>query len=424
MLFFIGSLPSQESKHIILKNADNLVGSIRNGEQIRELIGNVELLQGNVALKCDHATQYFSSNKIEVWGNVIVHQDTLFMFCHNASYDGNSRTIICPSRLRLTDGYLTLTAKSGYYNADLRQAEFYGKVDVKDIDNSIFSDTLIYHRDSSKLFCYSNVKVLSPENKSIAFGDTLQYYRDNQLSILTGAPELLFVDTTRQIDLFSYRDSVSIDTTLIMDTLFIKGKRLTSNNAEKFVFANDSVKLFRNDFSLSGNDLTYSVRDSIIIVQGSPVMWYENNQLTSDSMSIYLFEKSVKNITASRNGFLLSFVDSSFKDTYNQMMGDTIIIFFTKNRLDSSISDGKAHALYFIVDSAGISGAYKSTGERIKIESEENRVKRVKVYYRIDDIYYPYSMIVGNENLYNLPRFKIIKERPNREDYYKFKEKN
>jgi hypothetical protein len=103
------------------------------------------------------------------------------------------------------------------------------------------------------------------------------------------------------------------------------------------------------------------------------------------------------------------------------MMGDTIIIFFTGNRLDSSISDGKAIALYYIIDSSGVSGAYQSMGDRIKIESEDNKVKRVKGYYSTDDTYYPYSMIRGNETQYNLSRFKIVQGRPCREDYRKFK---
>jgi hypothetical protein len=129
-------------------------------------------------------------------------------------------------------------------------------------------------------------------------------------------------------------------------------------------------------------------------------------------MTIRLFEKSVKDITASRNGFLISPVDSIFPHSFNQLMGDTIFIFFTKNRIDSSISEGKAIALYYIMDSSGVSGAYKSTAERIKIESEENRVRKVKTFYGIDDIYYPHGMIVGYESQYNLSRFRIVTDRP------------
>jgi hypothetical protein len=202
-----------------------------------------------------------------------------------------------------------------------------------------------------------------------------------------------------------------------IDTLFIKGETIISDNTKKLLFAKGSVKVFRNEFSLSSNDLTYLVNDSTIIIEGSPVMWYENNQLTSDSMTIRLFEKSVKDITASRNSFLLSPADSSSERAFNQMMGDTIYIFFTKNRIDSSISEGKAIALYYVMDSAGLSGAYKSTAERIKIESEKNKVKKVKTFYGIDDIYYPQGMIVGSENQYNLSRFKIITHRPTRPEF-------
>jgi lipopolysaccharide export system protein LptA len=54
-LIFIANLFGQDNKFVFIKSAESLVGMVINGEQVRELSGNVEIVQGNVNLKCNKA---------------------------------------------------------------------------------------------------------------------------------------------------------------------------------------------------------------------------------------------------------------------------------------------------------------------------------------------------------------------------------
>jgi lipopolysaccharide export system protein LptA len=417
VILCINVLLSQESKTIFLKNADDLKGTEKNGEQIRELIGNVELTQGNIRLKCDHAIQYYSSNKVEVSGNIVVYQDTLRLFSDNSIYYGDTRTTVSPGKVRITDGRLNLTAKSGYYDANKKRANFFRDVIVSDLENTIYSDTMVYYRDSSKVCSFGNVKVVSKENNTTAYSDSLEYYRRTKYSKMMGNPELIQMDTSGTKN--NKSDSIKID------TLFIKAKLLISdrNVPGGTLYAVDSVRLLRDNLNIACNNLSYFVRDSIFILEKEPVIWYETNQIFSDSMTIFLLNRSIEKINASGNAFMLSEVDSISKNAYNQIMGDTLQLLFSGNKLDSVLAVGKSLALYFITDSAGINSAYKSTGEKIKIELVDKKVKEVKVLFGVESFYYPYSMIYGKENVYNLPRFKLLPYKPKREDYYKIKNK-
>jgi lipopolysaccharide export system protein LptA len=72
-LFAIAKIWSQQDdKVIFLHHADSLLGRTVDGQNIRELIGNVEFSQGNVVVNCDKAIQYFKPEQINLFGNVIV----------------------------------------------------------------------------------------------------------------------------------------------------------------------------------------------------------------------------------------------------------------------------------------------------------------------------------------------------------------
>ncbi len=408
-----GVLLSQESKTIFLKNADNLSGSEKNGEAIRELTGNVELIHGNIRLKCDRAIQYFSSNKVEAAGNVVVYQDTLKLYSDNGVYFANTRTTLSPGAVRITDGHLTLTANTGTYNADLRKADFYGNVKISDPLNTIYSDTMYYLRDSSKVIAISRVKILSNENNSTAFCDSMEYYRKSRHSVLRGLPQLIRIDTTIE--------KISPDS-IRLDTLFLKAKTVvsTKEDMKQLLIATDSVCLLRGSLAIACNDMKYFPNDSTFILKNEPVIWFEENQIFADSVAVFLKNKSLNELRAVRNAFLLSRADSIAK-SYNQIMGDTIILYFSGTELDSVISIDKATAFYYLIDSLGINSGYKSAGDIIKITVENKKVGSVKVLYGIESLYYPGKMLTGRQNEYNLPRFKIFEHKPKREDYYKIK---
>jgi len=410
IFFFSSILLSQESKTIYLKNADNLFGTEINGEQVRELSGNVEFFQGNIFLKCNKAIQYLSSNKVEVIGNVILSQDTLKLFTENGVYFGDSKITSSPSKVRITDGIVELKANSGKYEASQRLAIFYNNVVFNDKKNTIYSDTTFYYRDSSKIFAYGKVKIVSDDN-NIIYCDTLEHYRNNKYSILRGNPQLIRFDSTNITD--------SIKTSYKVDTLFVKSKLLISDRSEKnLLIAIDSVKFLRNEISFFCKKLTNLTKDSIFILEKDPVIWYQKSQIFADSITVFIKNKNINRIVASNNAFMLSEADSLFPTLFNQIMGDTITIYFSENKLDSILSIQKAIALYFQTDSAGINSGYKSSGDKIKIESLNNKLKSVRILYGIESFYYPANMLKGKLNEYNLPRFKILTNKPHREDYY------
>src|ERR1041385_5666687 len=76
LLMFATSYARQSDKVVILNHADSLVGTQIDGEQARELIGNVKFSQGSVVVTCDRALQYLKSNKVSFQGVVEIKDHT------------------------------------------------------------------------------------------------------------------------------------------------------------------------------------------------------------------------------------------------------------------------------------------------------------------------------------------------------------
>ena len=62
---------------IVVEHADSLVGRVIDGEQARELIGNVRFSQERVRVTCDRALQFIDRGLVELRGNVVVRDDSI-----------------------------------------------------------------------------------------------------------------------------------------------------------------------------------------------------------------------------------------------------------------------------------------------------------------------------------------------------------
>jgi lipopolysaccharide assembly outer membrane protein LptD (OstA) len=98
---------AQQDRVVVLENADSLVGLVIDGQDARELIGNVRLAQGNVRISCDRALQFIKSGIVNLNGKVAVTDDSLTLTSPRGTYHRDSRRAEAFEKVRLTDGRMT-----------------------------------------------------------------------------------------------------------------------------------------------------------------------------------------------------------------------------------------------------------------------------------------------------------------------------
>jgi lipopolysaccharide export system protein LptA len=412
--FFCGIANSQESKPVFLKHADSLKGMTIGEEQIRELIGNVEIVQDNVILKCDRARQFFSSNKIEVMGHVVILQDTLKLYTESGIYYTNKKFAETFQSIKLQDGHTTLKARNGTYDAEQQLAFFYKDVQVEDTSNIILCDTLKYYRTKKIINANGHVNLLTRDNKAVIMGDSLIHEQDTRFTKVFPRAFLVQIDTV----LIKNSDTTKADSIRI-DSLFLKSHILEMNkdSGKSVIKAIDSVILFRDKLSAKCQYLTYLTDDSTFIFMNTPVLWYEDNQVTGDTILAFIKNKTLSSLLSRGNSFALSKPDTIGKNQYNQIEGQYLRIVFKDRKIDSVVAENQSMALYYLIDNTKQNGINKTSGDKIIMLFDGGKIKDVKVMSGIEGSYFPDKMVKSREADYNLPKFKVIDARPLRKDF-------
>jgi len=436
------ALFAQEESKTITVTGEELLGSVLNGESIREVIGNVVLTQGNVVITCNKAIQYLARNDAKLIGNVIITQDTLTIYTDEGFYYGNERRSFSDKGVKLDDKKVILTAKVGEYffnddKADFRtkvklfdttstltsdrllyfrredRAIAFGKVNITDKENIIYADSLIHFRKVEESFGFGNVIIKNKINHSTILGGHMEDYRAKNFSVIDSLPLLIQIDTT-----------FAEDTVKTIDTLLIKSKVMKAyrDTTNRFI-AIDSVEILRGGFA-SKNDYSIYFRNEENIITSKtseeaaqPVMWFDNSQLSGDSIKIFLKERQIEKIDIINNALIASY-NENYNQRFDQISGDTILLFFDSTGIKRNEVYSNVLSIYYLYDDGEPNGLMKASAQSSVMNFEEKKINTVKLFGTPNSEYHPEAVIKAKEREYFLPRFVLFDNKPEKEKLF------
>lgn len=412
MLFLIAILSlnasGQDSTSQIVRliHADSLVGYSSGGNSFRELNGHVLFSQGQTTLSCDRALQNLTTNQVDLFGNVVVHDDTLTLKAKQARYFAKTKTVYCDYGVYLNDTKRTLTADKGDYNSTDKVAHFAGNVFVQDSLSQLFANQLVYYREEGKTFADGDVRIISKENHVTVYGGHFENYEKKKYSMMKLAPVLVQIDTASDGKI---------------DTLMIKSRLMEAfrDTVEERFVATDSVEVIRSELMARCGLGTYFANDSLIVLVSSPVVWYEDNQLTGDSISVYLHNKMVSRVHVVGFAFALSQSDSLYQDRFNQLKGKELTMYLNKKKVERIVVDNNAVSLYYLYDKNKPNGVNKVSGDKVVMYFRDGKIDKISVTGGVEGDYYPEKLIKGEVESYNLEGFRLYTDKPVGADFRK-----
>lgn len=444
--------------------ADSLVVRQEAGEEVNELWGNVRIDQGDVHITSNRAVYYGASQRAILTGNVVVRQPGTRMFAQRAEYSGGSKIAVAPNGVtireddgatltasygeydmgarkasfrngvRLVDNNATLRAASGDYYSFERRAIFRGGVRVESDSGNIVARELTYWRDSQETFAVGSV-VLTPRARAARLtGDTLRHQPAIGYTVARGAPRLVDIDTVQGAE------GIERDTTVITARLL---ESFRGGGSEEYRATGD-VRLRRSELQAraalsryipatsvialgSGTGRTtivpaadtVSAADTAAVTGGPPpppsvterdpdlpIVWYNEAQLTGDTITVGLFEKKLRSIDAFGNGFAVSQGKSPRR--YDQFAGVRLVLDVLLDTVRQVRSEGEASSIYFAYREERPDGVNRSSGDTIRVGFREGRASRVSIRggaARAEGEYFPEPMVVGQEENYRLRGF-------------------
>jgi lipopolysaccharide export system protein LptA len=389
---------AQNDDVIIIRNADSLIGRTVAGENIRELVGNVILEQNNVVVYCDRAIYYPRRNSARLEGNVRVEDDTVTLKTDRGFYNGRDKIMEGEGYIILEDGTSVLTARSGKYNIETREAEFWENVVVNDPSGIVYADHLVHRRDDKYSTARGNVRVIDRDEGTTVYGGYLIYDNVSGYSSMEDSPVLVQIDTTE---------------TGISDTLILIGTRMESfrDTVRTFV-ASEAVEMFRSDLAAKGQKAVYSLDADELSLTGSPIVWYQNNQVTGDSIHVTLEERVLRKLEVFRQTCTVSMSDDRFPERFNQLTGTNLTMYFANDQLEQVDVAGQATSVYYVFEESEPNGVNHVSGDHIRVTFINGEIQELKITGGIEGKYYPENLVRGNEATFNLPGFIWRTDRP------------
>ncbi|HVN49055.1 MAG TPA: OstA-like protein [Bacteroidota bacterium] len=390
---------------IELRSADTLNGRVMNGEEVRELSGHVHFVQqpdsgGIVHVWCDRALRYTMQNKMELYGNVKMIQDSVTIHSKEGVYYGERRMMTTHTGVRLERGKSVLTAQVGEYFVDEKRSHFTGNVMLVDSSSTIWCDELQYYQKESRSVATGNVHAFQYSSALNMYGDSLVHLEQQKFSHVLKHPRLVKIDTA---------ENKTIDTMVIVS----KEMKSYKDSVERFV-AIDSVQMAKHDLSARCALATYYVSEELITLQTHPMLWSGDNQITGDSMRVRMENKKLRSLWVKNHAVAVSRADSLHTDRYNQLTGKELTMYFHSDKLEQIDVQRNATSLYYTFDKKDPNGANKTSGDRIFIDFVKGEIDRIKVVGGVQGQYFPEKMISRHEADYNLDGFRWYTNRPER----------
>ena len=209
----------------------------------------------------------------------------------------------------------------------------------------------------------------------------------------------------RQIDSLIVADSVPADALLrrMLDSLIniIYKKESVATIQEptdtvpvdstyRLVLAIRNVKMFRSDAQMVCDSLATSTQDSVINLYKSPVMWSDENQITSEVMHIHTSQGHITHAEFEGKPMTISEVDTAH---YNQVTGKTMKSYFRNNQIYRNDVDGNVQTIYFMQENENSPDvtmmAYIESGD---MSSYIKNRQLVGITYRVNPTYTFYPM--------------------------------
>jgi lipopolysaccharide export system protein LptA len=185
-----GLIFAQQTKTIIIDNADITEFPNTGGSQYSRLLGNVKFRHEDVLMSCDSAYFYPDLNMLDAYSRVHIWRgDTLNLYGDFLKYKGNVRLAEVRRNVTLDDKESHLTTDNIDYDLNKDLAYYFDGGRIENGENTLVS-TLGYYYSREKLFFFKDsVVVTNPEYTM--YSDTLKYNTVSKIAFFLGPTDII-----------------------------------------------------------------------------------------------------------------------------------------------------------------------------------------------------------------------------------------
>ncbi len=373
-------------------------GYYQGGGQLKDSSSTLTSLQG-----------YYYSNRAESLfkDSVKLAMPEYMLYADSLRYRTGSKTAVFVAPTRMygktpAKKNEMLYTEGGYYDSRGKETFLYQNPFIRDSASTTWADSIYYRDRDDKGWAHCRVQILTNDSALFIGGDKVVFKRKKRWSLVTENPFVLqkgendtlalFADT-----LFVQEDSLRI--TEAPDTS-VTPARPGRSYFKKYqpMRAYHNVRFAMREMQGVADSLEYERVDSVITLYREPAVWAKENQLTGDTIRIWMKQKMADSLRVYGNGFIASRETAKF---FNQIQSDQIYGKFKKNKLQRMLADIEAEVVYFTKDkqadsSEKLTGVNRGTSASLLAFFKDNKPQKFILIKGVSGKYSPIHEVVLN----------------------------
>ncbi len=291
-------------------------------------------------------------------------------------FDRKNKKGMLFKRSVIDDSTYTFTADDMAFDDSTKLSEFRGNAVYRGKDSAegfdMIANNIKTDRKKDILLATEKPILLIKQGKDSIFitADTLYTARLADLMKSRYVPEIRQLDTSRG-------NYTAVDT--------VKTK---PDSTTKYFEAYYHVKIYSDSLQAVGDSLFYSLKDSAFRLFRNPIVWAQENQITGDTIYLFIKNKKPERLNVFENAMAISRVDST--QYFNQVKGTSINAYFIEGKIHFLRAKGNAENVYYGQDeNKRFTGVAKNNADLIDILFDDGKLKRVTFVRSFDGTMYP-----------------------------------
>jgi len=304
---------------------------------------------------------YVSENLFHFKDSVKIVNPDYVMTADTMDYNTLTETSFFTGPTEVTGDSIYLYCEKGWYDTKMGVTSIWKNALIDNKQQIIHGDSLFYNDSTGYGEGYRNVVIEDSVNNIIVMGNFAVYNKLPEEFMVTD--RAVFIQVSNADSLFLHADTISAVT--VADT---------SATGYRLMKAFYGCRIFSKDLQAKCDSLSYSFQDSVIRLYTKPVIWSEENQLTSDSMAVFTKNRKTERLELYNGAFITSQVDTS---RFNQIKGRSLTGFFKNNELYKIEINGNGESVYYLLDGETVAGVNHSQCAKIEATVEKGKISEI-----------------------------------------------
>ena len=363
-----------------------------------------KLINGNTKLTSKQGYYYGDTKDVYFYTDVAMLSPDTRIFTDTLLYNIGTEITTFVAQSSIYNGTRKIVTKEGFYDTKNKVAQFGKNSFIDDSTYTLKAEQMAFEDSSGKAEFKGNAVYKSKDTKN-GFDLIANNIKTNKKTntILATEKPLLFIkqdlDTiyVSADTLFSTKFSdVNKAKNVMLFTDSLKGKQELKfdkdSSSNRYFEGYHNVKIFHDSMQAVADSFYYSALDSVFRLFTNPILWAKDNQITGDTMYLFIKNKSPEKLVVFENAMAISLVNKTF---YNQLKGNTITAYFKDEKISLLKTKGSpAQNVYYAQDELNkLVGVNQSFADAINIEFKDNKPERVLFINNLQGTMFPINQV-------------------------------